>query len=363
MRSLLVTGGAGFIGANYVLQRAQRHPTDTIVVLDALTYAGNPQSIAPLASHPGFHFVHGDINDAPLVEQLLARHRIDTIVHFASETHVDRSIADPGVFMRTNLLGTHSLLESATRAWSREGAWRDGVRFHHVSTDEVFGSLSPEDAPFTEGSLYAPSSPYAASKAGADHLVRAYARTYGLPISISNCSNNYGPFQFPEKLIPLLIVHALQGQSLPMYGNGLQVRDWLQVLDHCDAIDLMLDAPIAGRTFNVGARAECTNLAMLDAICALIDVRVQRSPELRARFPECPAARGARCDELRTHVEDRRGHDTRYAIDPSALEQELRFRPKWRLADGLAHTVDWYLASERWWRGVLDGSYHSSTNA
>ncbi len=358
MRRLLVTGGAGFIGANYVRRHARTHPDDTLVVLDALTYAGNRASLAPLDGMRGFTFVQGDITDTSLVDTLLREYDIDTIVHFAAESHVDRSIADPGVFVRTNVLGTQVLLDAAMRAWS-DGpvAWRPGVRFHHVSTDEVYGSLEPGQPAFTESSPYAPSSPYAASKAGSDHLVRAYARTYGLPVGISNCSNNYGPLQFPEKLVPLLIVNALHGRPLPVYGDGLQVRDWLFVDDHCAAIDRLLDADVRGRTYNVGGRAEHPNLHIVDRVCALLDERLAASGVLRERYPACPASQGAGCIELRAHVTDRRGHDRRYAIDPSRLEREVGFSPAWRFDAGLAHTVDWYLANDAWWRAVLDGSY------
>jgi dTDP-glucose 4,6-dehydratase len=283
---------------------------------------------------------------------------IDTIVHFAAESHVDRSIADPSAFVSTNVLGTHVLLDAARRVWKRGEGWQGGVRFHHVSTDEVYGSLAPTDPPFTETTPYAPSSPYAASKAASDHLVRAYAHTYGLPCSISNCSNNYGPFQFPEKLIPLVIVNALHGRPLPIYGDGLQVRDWLYVEDHCVAIDRILSAPVAGRTFNVGGRAEHVNIDIVRRLAGLIDRRVGESPELAARFPDCPASTaGGRCADLITQVRDRPGHDRRYAIDPTTIAGDLGFEPRETLDTGLARTVDWYLANEPWWRSVMDGSY------
>ena len=356
-RCLLVTGGAGFIGGNFVQHWAERHPHDTLVVLDALTYAGNLATIQPLVDRGAVAFVHGDITDAALVSALLADRGIDTIVHFAAESHVDRSIADPGAFVHTNIVGTLTLLVAARAAWCRDGAWTSGVRFHHVSTDEVFGSLAPNEAPFRETTPYAPNSPYAASKAGADHLVRAWVHTYGLPATISNCSNNYGPFHFPEKLIPLLIVNALHGKPLPVYGDGQQVRDWLYVTDHCRAIDLILDRGEDGRTYTVGGRAEHANLDIVHLVCSLIDARFADDPALAQRYPDCPAARGAACRSLVSHVTDRAGHDRRYAIDPTRIAAELGFEPTETLATGLSRTVDWYLANEAWWRPVMDGSY------
>ena len=357
MRSLLVTGGAGFIGGNFVHHWSRHHPDDIVVVLDALTYAGNLATIKNHISAEAIRFVRGDIADGDLVRRTLAEFDIDTIVHFAAESHVDRSIVDPGAFVRTNVIGTQTLLDEARRAWYQDGEWRSGVRFHHVSTDEVYGTLSLGDPPFTEVTPYAPSSPYAASKAGSDHLVRAYVHTYGLPASISNCSNNYGPFHFPEKLIPLTIVNALHGKPLPIYGDGRQIRDWLFVGDHCVAIDRILHASVEGRTFNVGGRAEHQNITIVRQICALLDGRIAGDDDMRARFPACPAASGGRCDTLITYVKDRPGHDRRYAIDPSRIASELAFEPAETLATGLARTVDWYLANEDWWRGVMDGSY------
>jgi len=357
MRSLLITGGAGFIGGNFVHHWAAQHPADRVVVLDALTYAGNRSTLDGLIEAGKIEFVHGDINDAALVDRLFASHSIDTVVHFAAESHVDRSIVDPDAFVRTNVLGTQALLAACRRAWQLEGAWRFGVRFHHVSTDEVYGSLGPDDPPFSETTPYAPNSPYAASKAGADHLVRAYAHTYGLPATISNCSNNYGPFHFPEKLIPLLIVNSLQGKHLPVYGDGRQIRDWLFVGDHCVAIERILDADVAGETFNVGGRAEHVNIDIVRQVCALIDARFAADPVLGARFPDCPAAHGESCASLITHVKDRPGHDRRYAIDPSRLASVIGFEPRETLESGLALTIDWYLSNEKWWRAVMNGDY------
>lgn len=360
MRRLLVTGGAGFIGGNFVHYWLRRHPQDRVVVLDALTYAGNRATLRGLESTGHMDFIHGDVGDGALVRQLFGGVGVDTVVHFAAESHVDRSIADPAAFVRTNVLGTQVLLDGAREAWLRNGAWRPGVRFHHVSTDEVYGTLAPEDPPFSEATPYAPNSPYAASKAGSDFLVRAYGHTYGLPVSISNCSNNYGPFQFPEKLIPLIVVNALLGKPLPIYGDGRQVRDWLYVEDHCAAIERILDADVAGETFNVGGRAEHVNIDIVNEVCRLIDVRVAVDPAAREAFPECPAARNrGRCADLITYVRDRPGHDRRYAINPERISRNLGFEPVETLATGLARTVDWYVANEPWWRGVMDGSYRT----
>lgn len=357
MRRLLITGGAGFIGGNFVHYYVQKHPDDLLVVLDALTYAGNRSTIASLIDEQKIVFAHGDISDADRVRNLLAEYKIDTIVHFAAESHVDRSIVDPGAFVRTNVIGTQTLLDAAMNAWRADGQWKTDVRFHHVSTDEVYGSLGPADPAFTERTPYAPNSPYAASKAASDHLVRAYAHTYGLPTSISNCSNNYGPFQFPEKLIPLMIVNALHGKPLPVYGDGLQVRDWLYVEDHCVAIDRMLRADIAGQTFNVGGKAEHANIDIVQQVCALIDARFASTPSLAKQFPDCPAARGASTTTLVSYVQDRPGHDRRYAIDPAKISETLAFEPAESIASGLSRTVDWYLDHHDWWSAVLDGSY------
>ena len=358
MRRLLITGGAGFIGGNFVHYWLREHPEDQLIVLDSLTYAGNLGTIAGAESSGRMRFVHGDITDAPLVARLLADENIDTIVHFAAESHVDRSIVEPGTFVRTNVMGTQVLLDAARGAWrSSGGDWLRGARFHHVSTDEVYGSLLPNDPPFTERTPYTPSSPYAASKAGSDHLVRAYYHTYGLPITISNCSNNYGPYQFPEKLIPLMIVNILRGIALPIYGDGRQVRDWLFVDDHCAAIDCILSADVVGRTFNVGGRAEHENIHIVRELCRLVDHEFASDNSLAPRFPDCPASAGRPCSDLITYVRDRPGHDRRYAIDPTVLSKDLGFEPTETLSTGLARTVRWYLAHESWWRAVMDGSY------
>jgi len=350
-RRLLVTGGAGFIGSNFCEYWRTTYPQDRVVVLDALTYAGRLSNLTALMDQ-GLRFVKGDIGDAGAVLELLRSERIDTIVNFAAETHVDRSIDDPQAFVRTNVLGTQALLEAA-RVHTLNGA---PFRFHHVSTDEVFGTLEPNAPPFTEQTPYAPRSPYAASKAAADHLVRAYGVTYGLPYTISNCSNNYGPRQYPEKLMPLFILNLLAGRPLPVYGDGLQVRDWLHVRDHCRAIDLVLIGGSPGQTYNIGGGTELPNLRIVERLCALVDAAVKRDRSLAKRFPDCPGARGRPCRELIQFVRDRPGHDRRYAIDGRKIERELSFRPEIALEDGLASTVTWYVENESWWREILAGS-------
>ncbi|MGV3707488.1 MAG: dTDP-glucose 4,6-dehydratase [Gemmatimonas sp.] len=357
MRRLLITGGAGFIGGNFTHYWASRHSKDQIVVLDSLTYAGNYSTVESLVESGRIRFVHADIADHAKLEQVMAEHDITVVVHFAAESHVDRSIADPSAFVRTNVIGTQTLLDAARRAWFRDGAWRENVRFHHVSTDEVYGSLQPDDPPFTEHTPYSPNSPYAASKAGSDHLVRAYTHTFGLPTSISNCSNNYGPFQFPEKLIPLVIVNALHGKALPVYGDGMQVRDWLYVTDHCAAIERIIMSDSATTTYNVGGRAERVNIDIVRQLCQLIDARFASRPELRELYPQCPATIGTSTESLITFVKDRPGHDRRYAIDPTRIATSLAFEPVETFDSGLARTVDWYLGNRSWWSGVLDGSY------
>lgn len=357
MTHLLVTGGAGFIGANFVHYWLRTHPDDAVVVLDALTYAGNRASLAALDGNSRFAFVHGDIVDDELVADTLASHRIDRVVHFAAESHVDRSITGPDQFIRTNVLGTHALLKAARGAWTRAGEMRSDVRFHHVSTDEVFGSLGSNDPAFTETTPYAPNSPYSASKAGSDHLVRAYSHTYGLPVTSTNCSNNYGPYQFPEKLIPLMLVNALQGRRLPVYGRGENVRDWLYVEDHCRAIELVLHRGKVGETYNVGGCNEWRNIDIVKTLCASIERRFRADASLASRFPQCPAARNEPVASLIEFVTDRLGHDWRYAIDATKIASELGFRPLETFESGIEKTIDWYLTHETWWRDVLSGAY------
>ena len=326
---LLVTGGAGFIGANFILSTLAASG-EGVVNLDKLTYAGNVANLDALAGDSRHEFVRGDICDRPLVRRLLAERRPRAIVHFAAESHVDRSIEGPAEFIQTNVVGTFCLLEEA-RAWwgSLAGVEKDGFRFLHVSTDEVYGSLEAGAPPFTEEHPFAPNSPYAASKAASDHLVRAYHHTYGLPVLTTNCSNNFGPHQFPEKLVPLMITHALQGKPLPVYGDGLNVRDWIYVLDHCEAVRLVLDKGQLGATYNIGGGNEMTNLEVVNTLCALLD-------EARPR-------KGGRYADLIAMVKDRPGHDRRYAIDSSRIARELGWRPSEDFESGMRKTVDWYL--------------------
>ena len=356
MRRLLVTGGAGFIGANFCHHWCVTHPQDRLVVLDSLTYAGNLASIATLIDSALLRFVRGDIGERARIEALLAEESIDTIVNFAAESHVDRSIEDPAQFLRTNVLGTEALLAAARTVWG-SGAAARGCRFHHVSTDEVYGSLGPGDAAFTESTPYAPSSPYAASKAAADHLVRAYAHTFGLPCTISNCSNNYGPYQFPEKLLPLCILNILEGRALPIYGDGQQIRDWLHVSDHCRAIEAILERSPPGETWNVGGSAQDPNLTVVGAVCDLTDRAFAALPSLARRFPRSAAAQGRSARSLIQHVRDRPGHDRRYAVDAGKLRSRLGIAPAIALDRGLEQTVRWYLDNESWWRSVVSGEY------
>ena len=356
MARLLVTGGAGFIGANFVHHWLGAHPQDRVVVLDALTYAGNLANLEPVKGRAELRFVHGDIRDTTLVERLLRDDRLDTIVHFAAESHVDRSIHGPDAFIETNVQGTHSMLKAARTVWLEERIVPKH-RFHHVSTDEVYGSLGPDDPPFSERTPYAPNSPYSASKAASDHLVRAYHHTYGLTTTLSNCSNNYGPFHFPEKLIPLMIVNLLHGRELPIYGDGRNVRDWLYVSDHCRGIECILAKGQPGEVYNIGGRAESENLTLVKTLCAVADEAFSESNDLAKRFPEAPPAHRQRSASLIRFVKDRPGHDRRYAIDCRKAERELGYKAEVTLELGLRATFRWYLENEWWWRSVMDGSY------
>lgn len=354
--NVLITGGAGFIGTNFV-----RHWLDTtrdgkVVVFDALTYAGKVENLAGLDSNPRYEFVRGDICDESAVRNTLELNRIDTVVHFAAESHVDRSILGPDDFIRTNVVGTHVLLKVAKAFWI-DRAMKRPHRFHHVSTDEVYGSLRPDDPAFHEGTPYSPNSPYSASKAGSDHLVRAYHETYGLATTVTNCSNNYGPYQFPEKLIPLILINVLLGKALPVYGDGRQIRDWLHVNDHCRAISLAISKGVPGEVYNVGGNSETANIDIVRTLCGLLDERLAADPELRRLFPSSPAAVGRRSDELITYVRDRPGHDLRYAIDYRKAERELGYGPDRNLAQGLRETLTWYLANTGWWQSLLGGDY------
>ena len=351
MAKLLITGGAGFIGTNFVRYWRQHHAADTIVVLDALTYAGNR---ANLDGVEAIEFVHGDIRDQALVESLLTDHGLDTIVHFAAESHVDRSITGPDAFIETNILGTHSLLKAARKVWLDAGSGQPH-RFHHVSTDEVYGSLGPSDPAFSEITPYQPNSPYSASKAASDHLVRAYHHTYGLQTTTSNCSNNYGPYQFPEKLIPLFLINALHGKPLPIYGDGMNVRDWLYVEDHCRGIELALTKGRIGETYNIGGGAELPNLTVIDTLCAAIDQAFQADQTLASQYPACPAAQNTPTASLKTYVKDRAGHDRRYAIDDTKAASELGYKAIHGFETRFSQTLGWYLQNEAWWRGLMGG--------
>ena len=346
--TLLVTGGAGFIGSNFVLDWFKTSD-EPIVNLDALTYAGNLANLAALQGDARHHFVQGDICDRPQLDRLLATHQPRAIVHFAAESHVDRSIHGPGAFMKTNVDGSFTLLEATRGYWSGlAGEAKAAFRFHHVSTDEVYGSLAPDAPAFTETHPYEPNSPYSASKAASDHLVRAWHHTYGLPVLTTNCSNNYGPFHFPEKLIPLMIVNALAGKPLPVYGDGQQIRDWLYVGDHCSGIRAVLAGGRLGEVYNIGGWNEQANIDIVNIICSLLD-------ELRPD-PAGPYAR------LITYVTDRPGHDRRYAIDARKIERELGWRPAETFASGIRKTVVWYLDNADWVAGVQSGSYRDWLN-
>jgi dTDP-glucose 4,6-dehydratase len=340
---ILITGGAGFIGANFVIEWL-RATSEPVVNLDKLTYAGNLANLEALRGDARHVFVRGDIGDEPMVEKLLAEHRPRAVVNFAAESHVDRSIHGPGEFIETNVVGTFRLLDAVRGYWeSLPGAEKDAFRFLHVSTDEVYGSLGADDPAFSESTPYAPNSPYSASKAGSDHLVRAWHHTYGLPTLTTNCSNNYGPFQFPEKLIPLMILNARGGKPLPVYGDGKNVRDWLYVTDHCSAIREVLAKGRVGEVYNVGGDSEKQNIEVVTTLCALLDELAPRSS-------------GKYADQI-TYVKDRPGHDRRYAIDASKIRRELDWKPAHRFEDALRETVAWYLANDAWVKGVQSGDY------
>ncbi len=345
MQTLLVTGGAGFIGANFVLQ-ARKAQWANVVNLDKLTYASNLQTLAELQGDPNYHFVRGDIANLELVSYLLEKYQPDGVINFAAESHVDRSILSPQDFIQTNIVGTFQLLEASRRYWQKLPSQKqEQFRFLHVSTDEVYGSLSPKDPAFREDTPYAPNSPYAASKAGADHLVRAYHHTYGLPTLTTNCSNNYGPRQFPEKLIPLTILNALDDKPLPIYGDGQNIRDWLYVTDHCEALYLVLSQGQSGETYNIGGLNEQANLVVVEKICAILDDLAPKA--------------GVQYSALITFVKDRPGHDLRYAIDCSKINRELGWQPQENFESGLLKTVKWYLSNSVWVEQVRSGAYQN----
>ena len=348
-RSLLVTGAAGFIGANFAHYWMRHYPEDRVVAFDALTYAGNRANLTGLQGKPNFTFVHADICDYDRVLNTLRKHEIDTVVHFAAESHVDRSITGPDAFIETNVVGTHSLLKAARDVWMGSGEDREH-RFHHVSTDEVYGSLSADAPGFHEEQKYEPNSPYSASKAASDHLVRAYLHTFGLQVTTSNCSNNYGPYHFPEKLIPLCLTNILRGRPLPVYGDGSNIRDWLYVEDHCRGIEMVILGGRIGDTYNIGGNNEWNNLDIVHLLCDQMDERFAADVSLAGRFPDAP---GGSARDLITFVEDRAGHDWRYAIDATKITRELGYTPHETFETGLKRTLDWYLANEDWWRPLL----------
>jgi dTDP-glucose 4,6-dehydratase len=344
-RRLLITGGAGFIGSNFVHHWCDRYPEDRVVVLDALTYAGNRDNLKDLEGRENFRFVQGDICDRSLVDALLEEEVIDTVAHFAAESHVDRSILGPDAFVRTNVVGSFTLLDSFRRHWERQNR-PESDRFLHVSTDEVYGSLGPDDHPFTETTPYAPNSPYSASKAGSDHLARAYYETYKVPTIITNCSNNYGPYHFPEKLIPLMCINILLGKSLPIYGDGQNIRDWLYVGDHCRALDVVIHRGTPGETYNIGGNNEVKNIDLVHRLCELMN-------ELAPDLPVHPS------QKLITFVKDRPGHDRRYAIDATKLKTELGWTPTETIESGLRQTIEWYLERRDWWQPLLSEEYQA----
>jgi dTDP-glucose 4,6-dehydratase len=339
MNNILVTGGAGFIGSNFVRYWLENHPEDKVVNLDALTYAGNPESLKDIDTVASYRFVHGDICDKELVSKLFQQENIDTVVHFAAESHVDRSITGPEAFIKTNVFGTFNLIEAAKRHWDNDNS---SCRFLHVSTDEVYGTLGPDDPAFTETTPFAPNSPYSASKASSDHLARAYFHTYNLPVVTTNCSNNYGPYQFPEKLIPLVILNALEGKELPIYGDGQYIRDWLHVDDHCRGIDAVLKQGRLGETYNIGGCNEWANIDIVNLICKRLD---ELKPGDKPK------------SDLIAYVKDRPGHDRRYAIDATKIMNETDWQPEYTFETGIEQTINWYLQNYDWCNRVRSGEY------
>ena len=348
MNTVLITGGAGFIGSNFIHYWMKKYPDDTVLVLDALTYAGNRENIRVYESENRFRFIKGDICDSALVRNIFESSDINMVVHFAAETHVDRSITGPDPFIQTNVVGTHTLLKTAYDVWNKSGCLATN-RFHHISTDEVYGSLDESDPPFTESTPYQPNSPYSASKAASDHLVRAYHHTYGMNVTISNCSNNYGPYHYPEKLIPLVILNILHGKHIPVYGNGTNIRDWLYVEDHCRAIDLILNDGLPGETYNVGGECEWPNIEVVRLICNIIDRFFVENENCRSVYASSPVARGIPATSLIQFVDDRPGHDWRYAMDISKIRSSLAFNPEESFESGLKKTVEWYIEHAAWW--------------
>jgi len=347
MKNILITGGAGFIGSNFVDYIIKSANFDKIIILDKLTYCGSLENLRESKKDPRFVFIRGDICDKNLVKHIFHQYSVDTVVNFAAETHVDRSILAPETFIRTNILGTFNLLENARKYWEKISPSSSKVHFHHISTDEVFGSLQKNEAPFTEDSKYKPNSPYSASKASCDHFIHAYFQTYKLPVTISNCSNNYGPRQFPEKLIPLMVFNALEGKPIPVYGDGKQIRDWLYVEDHCDAILQIMKNGKPGETYNVGGDNQTPNIELIYSVCEILDELLPNS----GYFPH---------KNLVTFVTDRPGHDRRYATDISKINRELNWKPKNNLSDGLRATIQWYLSNTEWVRKIKQKNSYQS---
>tara|TARA_Y100000766_G_C18878209_1_gene591957 strand:+ start:482 stop:1549 length:1068 start_codon:yes stop_codon:yes gene_type:complete len=350
--NLLITGGAGFIGTNFIRYWRQNYPDDQMIILDSLTYAGNKSNLQSFFKSNKFDFIEGSICDQNLVYEIFKNNEINRVIHFAAESHVDRSIEGPDDFINTNIIGTYTLLKSAHDSWSNSEI--SNHLFHHVSTDEVYGSLEATELPFRETSSYKPNSPYSASKAASDHLVRSFHHTYGLKTTTSNCSNNYGAYQFPEKLIPLCLINILKGEPLPIYGDGTQIRDWLHVDDHCRGIGLVLQRGAYGETYNIGGDNERKNIDVVTLICDTVNQFFAQSPELRLLFPNSPCASGGDSNSLITFVDDRLGHDIRYAIDASKIKKELGFSASISFEKGIRDTVKWYLDNQDWWMSLLE---------
>jgi len=349
MRNILITGGCGFIGSNFVNFWAAQYPSDKLIIIDALTYAGNKANIASLLEQNKAEFIHGNICDSDLLSSIFKQFNIDTVVHFAAESHVDRSITEPNAFIQTNVVGTLNLLNTAKQNWLDDNHVQEH-HFHHISTDEVYGSLTPTERAFTESNQYQPNSPYAASKASSDHLVRAYHETYGLNTTISNCSNNYGAFHYPEKLIPLTITNILNNKEIPIYGDGKQIRDWLWVEDHCRGIESILNNSKYGEVYNIGGNNEWTNIDIVELICKQLNLQFSTDKTLAAKYPNALYTHNNQSEQLITYVKDRLGHDKRYAIDASKIQTQLDFKPSIDFEQGLEKTITWYLQHQSWWR-------------
>lgn len=352
-QTLLVTGAAGFIGSNFAHYWMEKYPEDKVIVLDALTYAGNKDNIKDLQPLANFSFVHGNICDTPLIEKLLVDNDVDVVVNFAAESHVDRSITGPDAFIETNILGTYSLLKACKKIWLDSDKPKENHRFHHISTDEVYGTLGPNDHPFVETNQYLPNSPYSASKASSDLLVRAFNHTYGLKVTTSNCSNNYGYFHHPEKLIPLTLTNILRGKNIPIYGDGKQIRDWLFVEDHCRGIDLILKQGRLGEHYNIGGINEWTNIDIVNLLCRKINEIFAANAKYQEMYPDCPCSKGDKAESLIVHVTDRLGHDRRYAIGAEKIMSELGYKPVETFETGIEKTIFWYLNNRQWWNGLV----------